>query len=135
MNIGNAAQASGVPAKTIRYYEDIGLIHPARSPNGYRDFSRDDAARLAFLGRARALGFSIEDCRSLLDLQQDNGRASADVKRLAQQHIDRICRKIEELNAMRATLEQLADRCQGNEQPDCAILDGLARGGAGERGG
>ena len=126
MNIGDVAQASGLPPKTIRYYEDIGLVRPARSENGYRDFSDRDAHMLAFLGRARSLGFSIEDCRTLLSLYEDRSRASADVRDLARQHMDRIARKIDELEAMRGTLGTLVRRCHGDNRPDCPILDDLA---------
>ena len=124
-----SSAASGLPAKTIRYYEDIGLVRPARGANGYRDFSNTDAHKLAFLGRARSLGFSIEDCRTLLSLYEDHSRASADVKKVASEHLDRIAGKIEELEAMRDTLENLVRRCHGNARPDCPILDGLAGGG------
>lgn len=126
MNIGNAAELSGLPAKTIRYYEDIGLVCPSRSGNGYRDFSQRDAHKLAFLGRARSLGFSIEECRTLLSLYEDRSRASADVKEIAEQHRDRITQKIAELEAMRSTLHALISHCHGDDRPDCPILDDLA---------
>ncbi len=126
MNIGDVSAASGLPAKTIRYYDDIGLVRPARGANGYRDYSDRDVLMLAFLGRARSLGFSIEDCRTLLSLYRDRSRASADVKRLAEEHLAQIARKIEELEAMRATLHELVSRCHGDERPDCPILDDLA---------
>lgn len=126
MNIGDVAGATGLPAKTIRYYEDIGLVHPARSANGYREFSETDSHKLAFLARARSLGFSIEDCRTLLSIYEDQTRASADVKKVARQHLDHIARKIAELEAMRGTLEQLVVRCHGDDRPDCPILDDLA---------
>ena len=126
MNIGDAAAANGLPAKTIRYYEEIGLVVPARAENGYRDFSERDARALAFLGRARALGFSIADCRALLALSDDKTRASADVKRVAEEHLAHIAEKIAELEAMRGELEHLVHRCQGDGRPDCPILDGLA---------
>ena len=126
MNIGDAARATGLPAKTIRYYEDIGLVRPARGANGYRDFNAQDAHKLTFLGRARSLGFSIEECRTLLSLYEDRDRASADVKRLAREHLARIARKIDELQALQSTLETLVDRCHGDDRPDCPILDDLA---------
>jgi Cu(I)-responsive transcriptional regulator len=127
MNIGEVAERAGLPAKTIRYYEEIGLIAPRRDPNGYRAFSEADLHRLAFLGRARALGFSIEDCRTLLALYRDPGRASADVKRVAEEHLARIDAKIAALEAMRATLAELVDSCAGDARPDCPILRDLAR--------
>lgn len=126
MNIGDVAEASGLPAKTIRYYEDIRLVRPARGGNGYRAFSEADLHKLTFLGRARSLGFSIEECRTLLSLYEDRTRASADVKRLALEHVDGISRKISELEAMRATLEGLVAKCHGDDRPDCPILDDLA---------
>lgn len=126
MNIGEAAQAAGVPAKTIRYYEEIGLIAPRRDTNGYRSFSGRDVHRLAFLGRARALGFGIAECRALLGLYEDDARASEDVKRLALSHLDRIDARIAELHALRATLAELVDACAGDHRPDCPILADLA---------
>jgi Cu(I)-responsive transcriptional regulator len=126
MNIGDVSEACGLPAKTIRYYEDIDLVRPARGANGYRDFSDRDAHKLAFLARARSLGFSIEECRALLSLYADRDRASSDVKRIARNHLDRIAKKIAELEAMRGTLEDLVSRCQGDDRPDCPILQDLA---------
>ena len=126
MNIGDVARASGLPAKTIRYYEDIRLVRPERGQNGYRDFSEADLHKLTFLGRARSLGFSIEECRTLLSLYEDRTRASADVKRVAREHVARISTKIAELQAMRTTLEGLVAQCHGDDRPDCPILDDLA---------
>ncbi|HET8995434.1 MAG TPA: Cu(I)-responsive transcriptional regulator [Acetobacteraceae bacterium] len=126
MNIGEAAQRSGVPAKTIRYYESIGLIGPAeRSENHYRSYSDGDVATLRLVGRARRLGFSIEDLKNLVALYRDRGRASADVKALAQLHIGRLDRKLAELQTVRAALAHLVERCHGDERPDCPILDEL----------
>jgi Cu(I)-responsive transcriptional regulator len=130
MNIGEAAARSGLPAKTIRYYGDIGLVVPShRRANGYRDYDEQDLHRLKFVQRSRSLGFSVEECRELLDLYRDNARASADVKQLAQKRIADIRRKIEELKAMEVTLVRLAEHCQGDHRPDCPILDDLATGG------
>jgi len=127
MNIGQAAAQSGVPAKTIRYYEDIGLVAPAgRRGNNYRDYAEDDVAVLRFLKRARSLGFSVEDCRGLLSLYRDRQRASADVKALARTRVAEIDRKIAELESMRATLLDLIERCHGDARPDCPILEDLA---------
>lgn len=126
MNISDVASTTGLPVKTIRYYEDIGLIAPARSANGYRRFSDSDLHKLAFIGRARSLGFGIDDCRDLLRLYNDQTRASADVKKLAQSHLSEIDRKIAELGQMRATLSHLVDACAGNDRPDCPILADLA---------
>ncbi len=126
MNIGQAAARTGLPAKTIRYYEDISLITPQRAENGYRAFSGNDLHKLTFLARARALGFSIGDCRALLTLYEDDARASADVKQVAQSHLGRIEAKIADLNAMRDTLAHLVDACAGDQRPDCPILKGLS---------
>ncbi|HBS48782.1 MAG TPA: Cu(I)-responsive transcriptional regulator [Rhodobacteraceae bacterium] len=132
MNIGDVSKHAGLPAKTIRYYEEIGLIAPQRDPNGYRRFREADVHRLAFLGRARALGFSIEDCRSLVRLYDDTDRASAEVKRIAEQHLSRIDAKIAELTEMRATLSHLVSACAGDDRPDCPILADLAAAGEAE---
>ncbi|MBZ8134660.1 Cu(I)-responsive transcriptional regulator [Afifella sp. IM 167] len=126
MNIGDAAEASGLPPKTIRYYEEIGLLQPDRRGNNYRDYSGSHIHSLRFLARARSLGFSIEDCRQLLSLYGDRCRASADVKAIARGHIEEIDRKIGELEQMRATLSALVDACHGDARPDCPILEGLA---------
>lgn len=126
MNVGAAARRSGLPAKTIRYYEDIGLISPARAGNGYRDYTSEDVHRLAFLRRARGLGFSIEDCRQLMALYRDKSRASHDVRELAKKHVAAIEEKVRELQAMRATLQTLIHACHGDERPDCPILDDMA---------
>lgn len=125
MNIGDVANRSGLPAKTIRYYEDIGLIAPGRDANGYRRFVESDLHKLAFLGRARALGFTIEDCRALMALYEDDSRASADVKRIARDHLAKIEQKIADLAAMRDTLTHLVDACAGDNRPDCPILSDL----------
>jgi len=126
MNIGDASIKSGLPAKTIRYYEDIGLVAPGRAGNGYRDFSDTDLHKLSFVQRARSLGFSIEECRALLSLYDDRGRTSADVKKLAKAHLDQIVEKIAGLQAMQKTLSELVNKCHGDDRPDCPILDGLA---------
>ncbi len=125
MNIGEVSERAGLPAKTIRYYEDIGMITPARGENGYRRFSEQDLHKLVFLGRARLLGFSIERCRNLLALYEDQGRASADVKRIAQQNLSEIDAKIAGLQAMRDTLADLVQSCAGDNRPDCPILKDL----------
>ncbi|NOD35339.1 MULTISPECIES: Cu(I)-responsive transcriptional regulator [unclassified Ruegeria] len=125
MNIGDVSARTGLPAKTIRYYEDIDLIKPLRDDNGYRRFRDQDVHKLNFLGRARALGFTIEDCRTLLALYEDETRASADVKRVARDHLAQIEAKIADLNAMRDTLSHLIDACAGDDRPDCPILKDL----------
>ncbi len=125
MNISDVSKQAHLPAKTIRYYEDIGLITPARSSNGYRHFRDTDLHKLIFLGRARSLGFSIEECRALLALYEDDSRASADVKAIARTQLTDIDRKIADLTDMRATLAHLVDACAGDDRPDCPILAGL----------
>lgn len=126
MNIGTAARQSGLPPKTIRYYEEIGLISADRAANGYRDYSSDDVHRLRFVQRARSLGFSVEECRQLLSLYSDRDRASADVKAIAQEKLTEIDRKIEELSGLRSMLGHLVACCHGDDRPDCPIIDGLS---------
>ncbi len=127
MNIGEAAALSGLPAKTIRYYEEAGLVTPAaRGGNGYRRYSEKDVHRLRFLQRARSLGFSIQECRDLLSLYEDKRRASADVKAIARQHLQDIERKIAELESLRGLLGELVTKCHGDDRPDCPILQDLA---------
>ena len=127
MNIGDAAQRSGVPAKTIRYYESIGLIRrAARTSGNYRDYDANDLQTLGFIHRARMLGFSVKDVAALLTLWRDKRRAASAVKRLAEGHIGEIDRRMEELKSMRRTLVHLIERCHGDERPDCPIIDELA---------
>ena len=127
MNIGQAAAASGVPAKTIRYYESIGLIPAAgRTASGYRDYDRKEVETLRFIQRARSLGFSVKEVSELLALWRDRSRASAEVKRVALGHVAEIERKIAELQGMRHTLLDLTSRCYGDDRPDCPILEELA---------
>ena len=129
MQIGRVAERSGVPAKTIRYYEEIGLIaKPKRTAGGYRAFCKQDIDILRFVNRARGLGFSIKDVRNLLALYQDRERASADVKSISLERVKEIERKMEELDSMRRTLLNLAKICHGDERPECPILDELALG-------
>lgn len=131
MNIGDVADRAGLPPKTIRYYEDIGLVRPERMPNGYRRFREADLHKLRFLGRARNLGFSIEDCRTLMNLYEDESRESAQVKALAEEHLSAINEKITQLQEMRETLTDLVEACHGDDRPDCPILRNLAREEAG----
>ncbi|NKB58634.1 MAG: Cu(I)-responsive transcriptional regulator [Alphaproteobacteria bacterium] len=127
MNIGAAAKSSGVPAKTIRYYESIGLIAPAhRTESGYREFSQIEIDTLRFVQRARSLGFPVKGVALLLDLWRDRSRASSDVKAMAMEHIGDIDRKIAELQSMRDTLLHLSEQCHGDDRPDCPILEGIA---------
>lgn len=126
MNIGIASEKSGLPSKTIRYYEDIGLLRPLRTDNGYRDYSMADVHRLRFLQRSRSLGFSVDECRQLLSLYRDKDRESADVKALAGAKLAEIDRKIAELIGLRGALHHLVEHCQGDERPDCPIIDELS---------
>ena len=129
MNIGEAASEPGVPAKTIRYYESIGLIPPAvRAENGYRNYSPFDITTLKFIQHARRLGFSVKDVGGLLELWRDKSRTSANVKALALKHISDVEKRIAKLQSIRNTLIDLTDRCYGDDRPDCPILEDLAAG-------
>ena len=125
MNIGNASEKSGLSAKTIRYYEDIGLLLADRADNGYRDYSMSDVHRLRFLQRSRSLGFSVEECRQLLSLYSDKDRESATVKAIAKAKLTEIDRKLAELTELRDTLRVLVRSCHGDKRPDCPIIEGL----------
>jgi MerR family copper efflux transcriptional regulator len=129
MNIGEAAQASGVSAKMIRHYEENGFVPKAgRTVAGYRIYRESDVHRLRFIRRARDLGFSMKEIKDLLGLWNNRRRASADVKRLALQHVKDLDQKIVELQAMKRTLTDLSRHCHGDHRPDCPILDDLAGG-------
>ncbi len=129
MNIGQAAAASGVSAKMIRYYESIGLISAvARTEAGYRVYSDADVHTLKFIRRARDLGFSVEQITTLLTLWQDRSRASAEVKRIALQHVEELERKMSEIGEMAGTLRHLAQNCHGDHRPDCPIITELSQG-------
>ena len=132
MNIGEAARRSGLPAKTIRYYEEIGLIAPMRRDNDYRDYGDKELHELRFVASARALGFSIDQVRRLLALYRDKDRASADVRAAAKAHIAEIRAKIAELKAMERTLGGLVEACRGDQRPDCPIIERLSGEGAGD---
>ena len=132
MNIGEASKASKVSAKMIRYYEQIGLIPPAdRTDAGYRAYTQDDVHRLHFIRRARDRGFSVAEITDLLGLWNDKARQSADVKRLAQQHIAELDRRIESMLEMAGTLKALIRCCAGDERPECPILHTLEQPDAG----
>ncbi len=129
MNIGQAAAASGVSAKMIRYYESIGLINAVtRTEAGYRVYSDADVHTLKFIRRARDLGFSVEQMTNLLALWQDRSRASADVKRIALEHVGELERKMGELAEIAETLRHLAKNCHGDDRPDCPIITELSQG-------
>ncbi|WP_068636791.1 Cu(I)-responsive transcriptional regulator [Thauera butanivorans] len=126
MNIGEAARASGVSAKMIRYYESVGLIPPAaRTDSGYRAYTESGVHMLRFIRRARDLGFAVAEIHDLLGLWRDRSRKSADVKRVAQQHIADLQRRIDELRQMADTLQTLVACCAGDDRPDCPILANL----------
>jgi MerR family transcriptional regulator, copper efflux regulator len=135
LTIGEASAASGVSAKMIRYYESIGLVRiglvrPAtRTESNYRTYDGKAVETLRFVARARHLGFSMDEIGRLLGLWQDRARASADVKALAVRHIGELEQRIAAMTAMKATLEHLADRCHGDDRPDCPIIEGIAGGG------
>jgi len=127
MNIGEAAQRSGLPAKTIRYYEDSKLIRPAlRAANGYRDYSDADVHKLRFVRHARELGFTVQQCAELLSLYDDKQRHASDVKAIAAKHLHEIDAKLADLTRLKVTLSHLVSCCAGDERPDCPILEGLA---------
>ena len=127
MNIGEAAKASGVSAKMIRHYESVGLFPEAhRTDSGYRQYSDKEVSTLRFIRQSRDLGFSIEQIRELLGLWQNRRRPSRQVKALAQAHIQELDQKLQELQAMKATLEHLVHCCNGDDRPDCPIIDNLA---------
>lgn len=127
MNIGEAAARSGVSAKMIRHYEARGLLPAAgRAANGYRNYGEEDVAALAFMRRARGLGFSLDEARQLFGLWRDPARASREVKSLAERHVADLEQRIAEMQAMQSTLRDLAAACRGDDRADCPILAGLA---------
>lgn len=128
VTIGQAAKLSGLSAKMIRHYEEAGLLQkPNRTEAGYRLYNGQQLQQLSFIKQARVLGFSIVQISSLLELWRDPERSSKAVKQLAQRHLEEIKQKITELQQMQVLLQQLADRCGGDDQPQCAILDGLSK--------
>ena len=127
MNIGQAATQSGLPVKTLRYYEEISLVTPARTKgNDYRDYSIMDVEHLRFLQRSRAVGFSLEVCRELLDLYRDENRRCSQVKRLVLEKIEQVETQLQELHALKSILTDMADGCAGDDSPDCTIIETLA---------
>lgn len=126
MNIGEAARLSGLPPKTIRYYEEVGLVKPSRAINGYRNYGDRDVHLLRFLQRSRSLGFTIEEARRLISLYEDEGRRSEDVKSMASSRMAEIDRKIAELQSLKRALADLSERCHGDDGPDCPILEEIS---------
>lgn len=128
VNIGSAAELSGISAKMVRHYESLGLLpQVARSDGGYRQYSETEVHTLRFIKRARDLGFSMAQIAELVTLWQNRRRTSASVKRIAQKHVDELATRIEAMQSMQRTLRQLLHHCHGDERPDCPILDDLAR--------
>ena len=125
MTIGEAARASGISEKMIRHYESIGLLHPARAANGYRHYREPDVAVLRFIRHARDLAFPLEEVRRLLTLWRDRGRASAEVRAIALEHVAALEAKAASLQAVATSLRHLARHCHGDARPDCPILDEL----------
>ena len=126
MNIGEVSKLPKLPVKMIRNYEDVGFVCAQRSENGYQYFQGGDVHKLAFLKRARSLGLTIDDCRTPLQLYENESRASSDVKIIAHQHLLLIDEKVNELNEMRKILSHLIDECAGDDRPNCLILSDLA---------
>jgi MerR family transcriptional regulator, copper efflux regulator len=127
-NIGDAAKATNLPTKTVRYYADIELVSPSgRSENGYRLYSEREISKLIFTRRARSFGFSVDECRELLDLYEDRGRSSRDVKKIAQGRIAEIEEKLVELQTLRDELSHLVETCNGDDRADCPIINSLAK--------
>ncbi len=126
MNISGAAKASGLPVKTVRYYADIDLVKaPSRSASGYRTYDGNAVRKLVFTRRAREFGFTIEECRELLDLYQDEQRTSAEVKSIASRRLEQIREKQRELQSLHDELAHLVETCNGDHRPDCPIIDYL----------
>lgn len=134
MNISAASKTAGLPARTVRYYADIGLVPaPARSDAGYRSYDDASARKLVFVRRAREFGFTISECRELLGLYEDRQRSSADVKRIAAGRLQEIAEKQRELQSLHDELAHLVDACKGDDRPDCPIIDSLGSGPADDR--
>ena len=126
MRISRAARLTGLTTKTIRYYEEIGLITPARrGPNGYRSYSEQALNELRFVKNAREAGFNLEECRELVNLYLDHNRASAEVKALALAKIEELGQRIEQMRRLRSGLMTLAEKCDGDQRPQCPILEAL----------
>ena len=131
LSIGEAARSAGISARMVRHYESLGLITGvARTDSGYRQYAAADVHTLQFIRRSRDLGFSMEEIAELLDLWHDRSRASSQVKRIAQTHIDDLSERIASMQAMQRSLQTLVSCCKGNDRPDCPILDDLAAGQA-----
>jgi MerR family copper efflux transcriptional regulator len=128
VNIGEAAKLSGLSDKTLRYYESIGLIESERSANGYRDYKERQITELCFLASARKVGFTIDECKTLLELFRNQNRHSKQVKHFVLDKLRHIDEQIQNLQTMKSSLQELANQCQGNEDSSCAIIEGLSSG-------
>jgi Cu(I)-responsive transcriptional regulator len=127
LSIGEAAAATGLPTKTVRYYADIALVVPSgRSESGYRLYGETEISKLVFVRRARAFGFSVDACRELLSLYEDQNRSSANVKSIALERLGEIEEKLADLQKLRDELSHLASACHGDDRPDCPIIDSFA---------
>lgn len=131
MNVKEAARRSHLPPKTLRYYDEIGIVVPARLASGYREYGEPDVHRLRFLHRARGLGFSLDECRTLLSLYGDEHRTSREVKAVVEHQLGTVERKVRELESIRDVLRKLAADCEGDDRPECPILDEFSVGGGG----
>ncbi len=129
MNIGEISKKADLPTKTVRYYADVGLVKPTgRTDAGYRTYDEKALRKLIFVRRSRAMGFSVEECRKLLGLYEDQGRASSEVREIAKQHLVEINEKLSELKKLQKELSMLVHSCKGDNRPDCPIIDALGRG-------
>lgn len=128
MKISEAAAASGCHLETIRYYEREGLMMPpARASNGYRTYKQDEVERLRFISRGRELGFSLDEIRSLLRLNDDPTMSCCDVDGIARTHLTEIGTRVVELQRIAMELERVIDGCAGGNRGTCTILDALKR--------
>ena len=129
MNIGEISKRADLPVKTVRYYADVGLVKPSgRTEAGYRTYDNKTLRKLIFVRRSRAMGFSVEKCRKLLGLFEDQSRASSEVRKVAKQHLLEVDAKLSELKKLQKELSLLVSSCNGDDRPDCPILDALERG-------
>ena len=127
LTIGDAAAQSGLPVKTVRYYDEIELVSPSsRTAAGYRQYGAAELHKLTFVKRARSFGFSVDDCRQLLSLFEDQSRSSREVKAFANRRLDEIEEKMRDMQALHAELKSLANSCPGDDRSDCPILTSLA---------
>ncbi|MDA9807584.1 Cu(I)-responsive transcriptional regulator [Alphaproteobacteria bacterium] len=128
MNIGKAAKLSNLTIKAVRYYANIGLVKPQQNiTTGYRDYTDDEVAKLKFIGKARKFDFSIDECKELLSLYEDKNRTSKEVKKITLEKISQIDSKLRDLNGLKKELSFLANNCQGDDRPNCPILEELSK--------